>query len=71
MASGLPPLHGRHRSKKGEVSQKHGNTLIGTMRKTYGQHFATRCDDAEKVSDVLHRMDEQSLMELVLDTPGA
>jgi hypothetical protein len=26
----------RHRDKNGEISRKHGNTLVGTLRKTYG-----------------------------------
>jgi hypothetical protein len=26
----------RHRDKNGEISRKHGNTLIRTLRKTYG-----------------------------------
>ena len=56
--SGPAPLHGRHRDKNGEVSKKHGNTLIGTLRKTYGQSFAEGCGDHEKLSDVLHKLDE-------------
>lgn len=57
--------------QNGEVSKKHGNTLIGTLRKTYGAHFAPGCDDSEKLSDVLHKLDEPSLRQLVRDTPGA
>jgi hypothetical protein len=30
----------RRRDKSGEISRKHGNTLIRTLRKTYGQSFA-------------------------------
>jgi hypothetical protein len=30
----------RHRDKNGEISRKHGNTLIHTLRKTYGLGFA-------------------------------
>lgn len=69
--SGPAPLHGRHRDKNGEVSKKHGNTLIGTLRKIYGQHFAPGCGDHEKLVDVLHKLDEPSLAQLVRDTPGA
>lgn len=32
-----PGLHGRHRDKKGELSKKHGNTVVRTLRKVYGQ----------------------------------
>jgi hypothetical protein len=30
----------RHRDKNGELSRKHGNTLVGTLRKMYGATFA-------------------------------
>ena len=33
-------LDNRHRNKDGEISGKHGNTLIRTLRKVYGQSFA-------------------------------
>lgn len=69
--SGPAPLHGRHRDKNGEISKKHGNTLIGTLRKTYGQHFAPGCDSHEKLANVLHQLDEPSLRQLVRDTTNA
>lgn len=60
-------LDARHRDKHGEISRKHGNTLIRTLRKTYGQSFASGCADDEKLSDVLHRLDEPSLSKLRRD----
>ena len=33
-------LDNRHRNKDAEISGKHGNTLIRTLRKVYGQSFA-------------------------------
>jgi hypothetical protein len=51
----------RYRDKTGEISRKDGNTLISTLRKTYGPNFANGCDDHEELSDVLHKLDEQSL----------
>jgi hypothetical protein len=45
-----PGLHGRHRDKNGELSKKHGNTLVRTLRKIYGQHFAEGCGPDEKLS---------------------
>jgi hypothetical protein len=33
-------LDGRHRDKTGRIDKKHGNTLVGSLRKTYGDHFA-------------------------------
>jgi hypothetical protein len=62
-----PGLHGRHRDKNGELSKKHGNTLVRTLRKVYGQHFAEGCAPEEKLSDVLHKLDEPSLSKLVHD----
>jgi hypothetical protein len=38
-------LDGRHRDKNGEISRKHGNTLIGTLRKIYGTSFAAGQSD--------------------------
>ena len=35
-------LDNRHRNKDGEISGKHGNTLIRTLRKVYGQSFAAK-----------------------------
>src|SRR5215470_6990938 len=51
----------RHRDKNGEISRKHGNTLIHTLRKTYGLSFAPGCTDHAKLSDVLGKLDELSL----------
>jgi hypothetical protein len=33
-------LANRHRDKNGEISKKHGNTLVSTQRKIYGSMFA-------------------------------
>jgi hypothetical protein len=38
----------RHRDKNGEIGHKHGNTLIRTLRKSYGEHFAEGCRDDER-----------------------
>ena len=57
----------RHRDKNGEIGRKHGNMLIGMLRKQYGKSFAPGCADDERLSDVLHKIDEPSLGTLVLD----
>ena len=62
-----PGLDNRHRDKNGEISKKHGNTLIRTLRKTYGAGFARGCSDDERLIDVLHKLDENSLSQLVRD----
>jgi len=65
-----PGLDNRHRDRNGEISRKHGNTLIRTLRETYGQDFAAQCDGNTKLGDCLHQIDEPSLSRLVHDTVG-
>jgi hypothetical protein len=55
-----PGLDQRHRDKNGEISRKHGNTLVGTLRRTHGVDFAHGFRDNDKLSDVLHALDEPS-----------
>jgi hypothetical protein len=54
-------------TRAGEASRRHGNTLIRTLRKTYGPSFAKDCDAGEKLSDVLAKLDKPSLFKLVRD----
>lgn len=61
-----PTTH-RHRDKNGEIGRKHGNTLIRTLRKSYGEDFAKGCADNETLGDVLHKVDEPSLTKLIHD----
>lgn len=60
----------RHRDNNGEMSRKHGNTLVRTLRKYYGRDFAYGCADTDKLSGVLHKLDEPSLTKLVRDHEG-
>ena len=62
-----PGLHGRHRDRNGEISRKHGNTLVSTLRRIYGASFAPGAQPHEKLSDLLAEMDEASLSKLVHD----
>jgi len=62
-----PSLDGRHRNKDGEISGKHGNTLIRTLRKVYGQSFAAGYPEAETLSEVLLQLNETSLSQLRRD----
>jgi hypothetical protein len=57
----------RHRDKNGDISRKHGNTLIRTLRKTYGESFAGSCSNKKKLGDVLDKLDESSLTRLIHD----
>src|SRR5258707_8171824 len=60
-------LDNRHRNKDGEISGKHGNTLIRTLRKVYGQSFAAGYLETEKLSEVLLQLNETSLGQLRRD----
>jgi hypothetical protein len=57
----------RYRDKAGEIGRKYGDTLIGTLRTSYGSRFARGCADNEKLSEALARLDEPSLFKLVRD----
>jgi len=57
----------RYREESGAISRKHGNTLIRTLRKTYGPGFALGCAAHAKLSDVLAKLDESSLSQLIRD----
>jgi hypothetical protein len=60
-------LDNRHRNKDGEIRGKHGNTLIRTLRKVYGQSFAAGYPETEKLSEVLLKLNETSLSQLRRD----
>ena len=62
-----PGLDNRHRNKDGEISGKHGNTLIRTLRKVYGPSFAAGYPETEKLSEVLAHLNETSLSQLRRD----
>jgi hypothetical protein len=62
-----PGLDARHRDKDGEISRKHGNTLVRTLRETYGPRFARGLNGEKKLSEVLKELDEPSLRQLVND----
>jgi hypothetical protein len=49
------------------ISQKHGKTSIGTLRKTYGYGFAPHCAESDRLGNVLHKMDVASLTDLTRD----
>jgi hypothetical protein len=65
-----PGLDQRHRDKNGEISRKHGNTLVSTLRKIYGPHFARNFPETAKLSDILHQLAEPSLSTLHRDHDG-
>ena len=62
-----PGLDQRHRDRNGEISRKHGNTLVRTLRRIHGPDFAKGFKETDKLSDVLQTLDEPSLSKLVRD----
>jgi hypothetical protein len=62
-----PGLDQRHRDKNGEISKKHGNTLVRTLRKIYGMTFAAGQPETAKLSDVLQQLNDTSLGQLIHD----
>jgi len=62
-----PGLDQRHRDKNGEIDRKHGNTLLSTLRQTYGPNFALGIAGNKKLREVLHILDEPSLSQLIRD----
>jgi hypothetical protein len=54
-----PGLDQRHRDVDGEISRKHGNTQVGTLRQTYGTDFAAGSD--MKLSTLLDQSGAPSL----------
>ena len=62
-----PGIHGRHRDKDGQISKKHGNTLVRTLRRIYGDSFGRGFNDLMKLSDALHTLDDESLSQMVHD----
>jgi hypothetical protein len=62
-----PGLDGRSRNKDGEISGKHGNTLVRTLRKIYGQGFAAGYPETAKLSEMMLQLNETSLSQLRRD----
>jgi hypothetical protein len=60
-------LDRRHRNHDGEISAKHGNTLLRTLRKVYGQNFAAGYPETDKLREVLLKLNETSLSQLRRD----
>jgi hypothetical protein len=56
-----------YRDKEGELSRKHGNTLVGTLRSHYGSDFAAGCSESDRLTDILDQLDEASLTDLARD----
>ncbi|MFT8483930.1 MAG: hypothetical protein ABF689_13135 [Gluconobacter cerinus] len=60
-----PGLDNRHRDVSGEISRKHGNTTVGTLRQTYGDGFAPGVRSDAKLSTVLAKTGARSLSDYI------
>lgn len=58
-------LDTRHRDKDGEVSRKHGDTKVATLRKIYGLEFAPGFEEGRTLRQILADLDETSLTKIV------
>jgi hypothetical protein len=64
MSTKEPGLDGRHRDEDGRISEKHGNTLVGTLRETYGPGFLPGVPPDTKLETIREKTGK-SLSELV------
>ena len=60
-----PGLDDRCRDQNGEIRHKHGATLVGTLRGTYGDNFAPGVRSDMKLDTLLDRAGAKSLSQLV------
>ena len=58
-------LDGRCRDLDGEIRQKRGDTLVGTLRKTYGPNFAPGVRSDARLDTLRKRAGGESLSKLV------
>jgi hypothetical protein len=60
-------LDNRHRNHDADISHKHGDTPVGTLRKIYGMGFAAGYPPTDKLSDVMQYLNETALGQLRRD----
>ena len=66
MAKHFPKgLDNRMRDRDGEIRQKRSDTLVGTLRKEYGDHFAQGFRSDTKLGTVLKREGVETLDQLL------
>ena len=58
-------LDDRCRDRDGSIRQKRGDTLVGTLRQTYGEDFAAGRRSDMRLDTLLQREDADSLTELL------
>ncbi|MGA3037447.1 MAG: hypothetical protein ABSE64_08150 [Vulcanimicrobiaceae bacterium] len=60
-----PGLDARHRDHDGDIHIKRGDTLVRTLRKTYGDDFLPGFRSDAKLDTVLQRTGARSLTALI------
>ena len=60
-----PGIDRRWRDEDGEIRQKRSDTLVGTLRETYGDDFLSGFRSDAKLGTVLEKTGKESLTELV------
>ena len=58
-------LDNRSRDKDGEIRHKRGDTLVGTLRETYGENFAPGVRSDTRLDTLLDREGVTTLSELI------
>ena len=58
-------LDGRSRDQNGEIRHKNGTTLVGTLRQTYGNNFASGARADMKLDTLLQRNGSASLSQFL------
>ena len=60
-----PGLDGRHRDADGRIRSKNGNTLVDSLRTTYGDSFAKGHRSDMKLETLLERTGFNSLSDYI------
>jgi hypothetical protein len=60
-------LDDRCRDHDGEIRRKRGDTLVGTLRQTYGEDFAPGARSDMRLDTLLDRTGAESLNQLLRD----
>lgn len=60
-------LDDRCRDNDGEIRRKRGDTLVGTLRQTYGEDFAPGARSDMRLDTLLDRTGAESLNQLLRD----
>jgi hypothetical protein len=65
MATQRKGLDNRTRDKSGQIHHKRKDTLVATLRKEYGEHFAAGVSDRMTLGELLQKEKASSLTELL------